>query len=175
MEPRTPSASGIVIIGAGGFAREILDVLRALRHGVGGEIMAGWIVDAQFNRGPVMGLPVLGDLMWLIEHRSDFEAICGIGEPRVRRRMVEEGGGRGGAIRVGHASHRSYRRPPGGRVWERDDRTWVRRDSWLHSHQHDPNWTTRAPESRLYGWTRCGHRRLCRRRPRGFTSAATST
>lgn len=92
----------LVIIGAGGFAREVLDVINA----GGSEPFAGWIVERQFAQEDVRGAPVLGDIDWLIEHRDEYEAICGIGDPGVRRRLAEQA--ERGGVRFSWVTHPNY-------------------------------------------------------------------
>lgn len=81
----------IVILGAGGFAREVLDVIEAI-SATGDTIeAAGFIVDSAYlaRATTVNGLPVLGDFDWLDAHASDVRVLCGVGDPSIRRRMVE--------------------------------------------------------------------------------------
>lgn len=84
----SPLAERIAIIGAGGFAREVLDVLEAWGDRY---IVEGFVVDAAYGRpGDVInGRPVLGGREWLKAHRDDVVAVCGIGAPEVRRRLVQ--------------------------------------------------------------------------------------
>lgn len=80
----------IVIIGAGGFAREVFDVLEACNQEKPSYDVLGYIVDAQYGaQGTIVNeRPILGDLDWLREHVHDVFAICGVATPHYRRRLV---------------------------------------------------------------------------------------
>ena len=83
--------SKVVIIGAGGFGREVLDIFEA-RNQAGDQIdILGFIVDAQYGTPGrlVNGFPILGGMEWLSERPEGTAAICAIGDPAVRRRMVD--------------------------------------------------------------------------------------
>lgn len=82
----------IVILGAGGFAREVLDVIEAMQAAGADIEPAGFIVDTTyFRRGEVINdLPVLGDFDWLHRNSSGYAAICAVGSPSVRMRMTDE-------------------------------------------------------------------------------------
>jgi len=92
----------LVIIGSGGFGTEVLDVVNAASDST--FHFGGWIVEASYPQQPVRGFPVLGDLEWLSEHRDEFEAICAIGDPTVRRRMVDAADG----VQFTWIAHPSY-------------------------------------------------------------------
>lgn len=81
----------VAIIGAGGFARETLDVFDALRSdGVRVEVL-GFIVDPEYgSAGTVVNdLPILGGFDWVAEHARSVDFICGVGAPEVRRGLVQ--------------------------------------------------------------------------------------
>lgn len=73
-----------VIIGAGGHAREILDLLRALRIEP-----EGFLVEPGFGDvGSVIHRArILGSLEWL-KGRKDVRAVCAVGDPALRRRLT---------------------------------------------------------------------------------------
>jgi sugar O-acyltransferase (sialic acid O-acetyltransferase NeuD family) len=82
----------VVILGAGGFAREVLDVFDAC-NAVGDEFdVLGFVVDPEYLLPGVLvnGRPVLGDFSWLRTHAQEVEAICAVGAPEIRRRMVDK-------------------------------------------------------------------------------------
>ena len=81
----------VVIIGAGGFAREVLDVLEAVNTRKDAYEILGFIVDPDFAKAGVVvnDKPVLGGFDWLGAHREDVKAVCGVGEPQLRFRLVE--------------------------------------------------------------------------------------
>lgn len=73
-----------VVIGAGGHAKEVVDVLRGM-----GIEPDGYLVDAGYAAAgtQIHHLPVLGTLEW-IKGRTSAPAICAIGDPAVRFRLV---------------------------------------------------------------------------------------
>lgn len=81
----------VVIIGAGGFGREVLDVFDAVNSIKPIFRVLGFIVDPCFAKAGtyVNEKPVLGGFDWLGEHRSDVKAICGVGAPEQRFHLVE--------------------------------------------------------------------------------------
>jgi len=81
----------VIIIGAGGFGREVLDVFDAVNSIKPIFRVLGFIVDPRFGQAGayVNDKPILGGFDWLGEHRSDFKAICGVGAPEQRFHLVE--------------------------------------------------------------------------------------
>lgn len=81
----------IVIIGAGGHAREQLDLIAALNAEAECYRVLGFIVDSAFQEAGeiVCDLPVLGNVDWLKDRGADVEVVCAIGDPSQRRRLVE--------------------------------------------------------------------------------------
>lgn len=80
--------SQVVIIGAGGFAREVLDVYDACNAaGQGPYEVLGFVTDHPDPDAIVNDLPVLGPIEWL-EGRSEVVAVCAIGDPATRRSVV---------------------------------------------------------------------------------------
>jgi sugar O-acyltransferase (sialic acid O-acetyltransferase NeuD family) len=78
----------VVILGAGGHAREVLDVYDACNAaGLGPFEVLGFLDDDRQAGDRVGSLTVLGGIDWLEGH-SDVLAICGIGDPAVRRNVV---------------------------------------------------------------------------------------
>ena len=87
------TVSGVVILGAGGLARE---VLWALRHPYTGyadtrEVL-GYIDENEANWGKQLcGIPVLGGFQWFqtVDTRQ-LKVICAVGSPRARRSLVRK-------------------------------------------------------------------------------------
>lgn len=80
--------SGIVVIGTGGLGRETLWALQRTESGKR-EIL-GFLTNERSQHGSVIcGAPVLGAESWIVG-RGDVAAICCIGDPRNRRRVVHE-------------------------------------------------------------------------------------
>ncbi len=77
----------IVIVGAGGFAREVRWLLRDIdRSGTDGYAFAGYVVSDLSKLGEHDSRDdVLGDLGWLHEHRDAFDGLAiGVGSPAAR-------------------------------------------------------------------------------------------
>lgn len=82
----------VVILGAGGFAREVADIFEACKsHGDDVDVL-GYVVETPyFEIGIVINdLPLLGDFRWLQNRASEVEAICAVGAPEVRMRLVQQ-------------------------------------------------------------------------------------
>lgn len=79
----------LVILGAGGHARDIMDVVDAINHIEPRFDLLGFIVDRQYGHPGEMvnAKPILGDFSWLDHHR-DVLVVCGVGDAAVRREMV---------------------------------------------------------------------------------------
>jgi sugar O-acyltransferase (sialic acid O-acetyltransferase NeuD family) len=77
----------IIVLGAGGFAREVAWLIGDL----GGDFeLAGFAVSDLNKLGP-HDSPVLGDLDWLLAHRDRFDGLAiGIGNPAARLRLPKE-------------------------------------------------------------------------------------
>lgn len=80
----------LVILGAGGFARETLDVVEAINADRPRYDVLGFIVDEKYGRaGEIVNeKPILGGVSWFEAH-TDVLAVCGVGAPEVRRHMIE--------------------------------------------------------------------------------------
>jgi len=80
----------IAIIGARGFAREVLDVFEACNRQSAVYEVLGYVVEREFGRpGSVINdKPILGDFDWLQKHAADVSVICGLGNPQVRRQLI---------------------------------------------------------------------------------------
>lgn len=78
----------LVIVGAGGFAREVLDVALAINAGSETFNILGYLDDKPASWGQdLFGYEILGPVEWL-EGRS-CRAICGVGSPPARHRIVK--------------------------------------------------------------------------------------
>ena len=80
----------VVIIGAGGFAREILDTIETINLVEERFDLLGYIVETRYGSpGTVVNdKPILGDFDWLGENRDTVKVICGVGKPEFRLRLV---------------------------------------------------------------------------------------
>jgi sugar O-acyltransferase (sialic acid O-acetyltransferase NeuD family) len=77
----------VVVIGAGGFGREVLDTIDALDEFV----MDGFIVDSQFGfpGALVNDRPIIGGFDWLSSHVKDVKVVCAIGSPQLRASLTK--------------------------------------------------------------------------------------
>lgn len=80
----------VVILGAGGLAREVLDILLAVNALKQEYEILGFIDENPMNHGKELnGFPVLGDFTWFktIDSRS-VRVVCAVGNPVARRKVV---------------------------------------------------------------------------------------
>ena len=81
----------IVLIGAGGHAREVAEIIAHSRRELGTPGLKGFLDQSRGLHGRELdGFPVLGDLDWLREHTEEVDVIVTIGDNTVRKRVVEE-------------------------------------------------------------------------------------
>lgn len=85
----------LVIIGAGGFGREVQQWTEDVNADKPRFRIVGYLDgDATLHGTFIHDLPVLGDVDWLDQHRSVAAAIA-IGSPKIKRRMAERAAGWG--------------------------------------------------------------------------------
>ena len=86
------SEQKVVIIGTGGFGREVLDVLEAVNLVSPTYQILGFITEPGFQQAGdlINNTPVLGYYDWLEAHRHEVKAICGVGSPPTRKRLIEK-------------------------------------------------------------------------------------
>ena len=79
-----------VILGAGGFAREVLDILLAQNAVSKQYEILGFIDENPAMKGRILnGYPVLGTFDWFVPNeRSPIHIVCGIGSPVQRQKVV---------------------------------------------------------------------------------------
>lgn len=82
-------AHTFVILGAGGFAREVLDIFEARNAAGHADELLGFIVDPEYGQPGTLvnDKPILGGFDWLTAHPGVL-AMCGVGDPAIRRRMI---------------------------------------------------------------------------------------
>ncbi|MBN2043754.1 MAG: acetyltransferase [Anaerolineales bacterium] len=82
----------VVIIGAGGFGREVLDVLEAANQVSPTFEIIGFISDPEYQLPGTLinNQPVLGGFDWLAAHKAEAKAICGVGSPAARQNMIQQ-------------------------------------------------------------------------------------
>jgi sugar O-acyltransferase (sialic acid O-acetyltransferase NeuD family) len=99
----------LVIIGAGGHGREVLDIVDALNaRGTTPPIdLLGFLVDTAFGTAgtTVRGHQILGNLEWLRGCVHDVEVVCAVGAPALRLRLAQRAAALG--ARFGRLVHPS--------------------------------------------------------------------
>lgn len=92
----------VAIIGAGGLAREVLDTFEACSAAGPGVEVIGWLVEPAYGAPGtrVRGLPILGDLDWLATRADEVRLVCAVGDPALRRRLVERARAHGARFRT---------------------------------------------------------------------------
>ncbi|MEN8241872.1 MAG: acetyltransferase [Chloroflexota bacterium] len=86
------SKQKIVILGAGGHAREVLDVVEAINAEKPSLQMLGFIVEPGYQKPGtwINDLPVLGHFDWLEENQYQVKVVCGVGFSAPRYRVVQK-------------------------------------------------------------------------------------
>lgn len=80
----------LVIFGAGGFGREVLQLVRDINKIERTWVCEGFLVDSAFaGASTVQGLPVLGDMSWL-SGNPDVDVVIAVGSPAARRRIAND-------------------------------------------------------------------------------------
>lgn len=84
------SSRPVAILGAGGFAREVLDIFEARSEAGETVDVLGFLVDPQFGEPGTMinDKPILGGLDWLESRATSVDLICGVGAPEIRLDLV---------------------------------------------------------------------------------------
>jgi sugar O-acyltransferase (sialic acid O-acetyltransferase NeuD family) len=80
----------VVIIGAGGHAREVHDIFAASRrNGVDVDVVG--FIDEASTRTSMCGLPILGGFEWFKGvDRSEIGVICAVGTPKLNNALVQK-------------------------------------------------------------------------------------
>jgi sugar O-acyltransferase (sialic acid O-acetyltransferase NeuD family) len=79
----------VVIIGAGGHAREVLEILLSCRANGSGVHVLGFIEEDARTGATMCGLPILGDFRWFDSFETGrVEVICAVGTPEITKSLV---------------------------------------------------------------------------------------
>lgn len=79
---------GLLIVGAGAAGRLAFEAALDVHETLGGPTVAGFIDDHTAGQH-VNGLPVLGDVEWLLAQGPDrHDLVCGVGNPLPRRHLT---------------------------------------------------------------------------------------
>lgn len=83
----------LVLYGAGGMGREIVRVVERINNVDKSNPvynLLGFIDDAFPNGGTTkLNVPILGDMNWLLNHKSQVVCSCTIGFPELRKKIIE--------------------------------------------------------------------------------------
>lgn len=80
----------IVIVGAGGFGREVQWLIERINQESVRWKIAGYIDDA-FPKGTVInGNPVIGSIEFLAEYKENISVVCAIGNPVTRNVVIQK-------------------------------------------------------------------------------------
>jgi sugar O-acyltransferase (sialic acid O-acetyltransferase NeuD family) len=81
----------IVIIGAGGFGREVLDVIDACNQVDEIYEPLGFVVDPQYGTPGTLinDKSILGGFDWLEKHTDDVYVTCGVGPSHLRYQLIQ--------------------------------------------------------------------------------------
>lgn len=82
----------VVILGAGNFGRETLDVFNAVNKVTPTFDVLGFLDDNKEKHGKILnGQPILGGINWLESHDlNEIQAICGVGESHIRYKIIKK-------------------------------------------------------------------------------------
>lgn len=81
----------LVIIGVGGFGREVAWLVERINNVVPEWDLIGFIDDNKdFHGTDVNGYQVLGDSEWLRNHSEDIFAVCAVGSSKVRKKIINK-------------------------------------------------------------------------------------
>jgi sugar O-acyltransferase (sialic acid O-acetyltransferase NeuD family) len=92
------STTKIAILGAGGHARDVLDVLEACNEKEPIYDVLGFVVESGHGEvgAIVNGRPILGDFGWIAKHAAGTRLLVAVGSPALRRRLAETARALGG-------------------------------------------------------------------------------
>lgn len=82
----------IVLIGAGGFGREVATIIEVLNSIKPRYELLGFLDDGpQFHQGmTINGYPWLGKHDWILDHKDDVVCNCTVGNPHVKGKIQRE-------------------------------------------------------------------------------------
>jgi sugar O-acyltransferase (sialic acid O-acetyltransferase NeuD family) len=85
------TSNKVVIIGAGGFAREVVDIIDAINQQKPSYEVLGYLVDPQYGKsGTIINdLPILGGIEWLENYQSKVNVLIAVGASNSRFRIFQ--------------------------------------------------------------------------------------
>lgn len=85
------SLKKVLIVGAGGFGREVAEIFKDLNSVSREWDIIGFIDDnASLWGGKINEMPVRGGLDWLVENKKDVGCVVAIGDPESKKAIVEK-------------------------------------------------------------------------------------
>lgn len=90
----------IVILGAGGHARDVLDIFEACNERAPRYDVLGFVVDTRYAKvGQLVNdRPILGDFEWLQKHVGEVRLVAAVGNTDLRLRLVNQACALGGQL-----------------------------------------------------------------------------
>lgn len=80
----------IVIIGAGGFAKEVLWLLEQINNSTDEWNILGFVDKMpSSNQNKVHGYSIVGDDKWLEKYEDPIHVVCAIGSPTLRKQIIQ--------------------------------------------------------------------------------------
>jgi len=81
----------LVIIGAGGFGREVMWQLGEINHCTDQYNIMGFVDDAPELHGKLLnGFPVIGNIQWLTDYPREICAVISVGNSKTRNRIYDK-------------------------------------------------------------------------------------
>jgi sugar O-acyltransferase (sialic acid O-acetyltransferase NeuD family) len=92
MKDNNNAIKSVVIVGAGGFGREVMEIFKDQNKNEKRWNILGIIDDDKELKGRIInGYPVLGGLEWIKENNNEnLGCVCAIGIPETRKKVVEK-------------------------------------------------------------------------------------
>ena len=81
----------LLIIGAGGFGREVAWLVERINNIVPTWNLKGFIDDNESIHGTLEGgYPIIGDSDYLIKQSNEVWVVCAVGSSKVRKKIIEK-------------------------------------------------------------------------------------
>lgn len=81
----------LIIVGAGGFAREVLQLVEDINQRDSRWEVIGFIDEDAGKKGNIInGYPILGGFEWFLEGAENIDVAFAVGNPQVRKRLVDK-------------------------------------------------------------------------------------
>jgi sugar O-acyltransferase (sialic acid O-acetyltransferase NeuD family) len=80
----------VVIYGAGGFGREVLEILKSQNNIEKRWVILGFVDDTISQGKLINGFPVLGNIKWFSNNHNNVGCLVAIGDPRSKYPIIKE-------------------------------------------------------------------------------------